>query len=1073
MAERDDDTDPERDIPRSPARRSFFQAAAGTAVAGAGLVGGAYVLKEATARPSNREIARERPETRADIELRVNGKTQRLNVPHQRTLLLALREDLGLTGTKKGCNMAQCGACTVLLDDTPVYSCFTLAADAVGHEITTIEGLEKNGVLHPLQRGFVEHLGSQCGHCTSGMIMSGLALLRVNPNPSRDEVKLALSGNLCRCGNYENEINAVLSAAGGAAGTANVAAAAAAGGVVALLAQAGTHAPFPGAAAAPPVEVTKSQDEPAQPPFRYLDSQMASVDGYEKATGRARYTGDLGFHPDDEVKNALFMKVLRSPYAHAEAVTIDDSRSKKLAGYRGLVTWRDVPGLDRKEVASRDRQPMNRKARYVGDAVAAVVADNQYVAQEALNLLRVEWNELPAFVDAEFNMAHNVTAIHAGGPVAGFGGAQPGDVPTVENKHGNIAAGFKAADVVIEGRYVTQVHSHAQIEPHVCIASWANERLTLWDSQQSVFHAREVIAEVMRMPAANIRVEARYVGGGFGGKCLDTDGKTNYQCIAAIAAKKVGKPVRYEYTLKEQLYAEDTRNPFILIMKTGVKKDGTLTAIECKAIQPTGGYASSGPPVVGVCGEGIVNTYRCPNFWFHGYSVYTNSPVGGEFRGFGQPQAVFAREKHMDEVATAIGMDPLEFRRKNSKQAGDLMSFAIEKNVVLDKIGGEQCLGQVAAAIGWDRWQEPSAKTGRLRRGIGLRYSQEHSGRSDSDGLVWIDRDGRVHVPTGIGNMGSGPQTGIGLIVAEVLGVPMTMIDVSWADTADVAWDFVTDASRSTHCNGKAFYNAAFDLARQLKQAAATQLGVGADSLVLRDGTVASGGKSLDFRSLLASQAAAPPRTDFTPYFDPKTDVNPILDEATGKVDMHPPMKLNPATEKMARDLVGRGFAVGLGHYVWNPSAQSWGASAAEVEVDMLTGQVTVLKLAAAHDCGRVIYRRGAEAQVLGGTIMGLGYAMTEEIVCDPNNHVPVNGSLHEMRPPTILDYPQIVPFLVEAPSAAGPFGAKGLGENPFWNAAAAIGNAIFNATGVHMREIPYTWPRVHRALVEAGRTST
>jgi len=180
--------------------------------------------------------------------------------------------------------------------------------------------------------------------------------------------------------------------------------------------------------------------------------------------------------------------------------------------------------------------------------------------------------------------------------------------------------------------------------------------------------------------------------------------------------------------------------------------------------------------------------------------------------------------------------------------------------------------------------------------------------------------------------------------------------------------------------------------------------------------------------------------------------------------------KLNAATEKMARALVARGTLVGLGHYVWNPSAQSWGASAAEVEVDMLTGQVTVLKLAAAHDCGRVIFRRGADAQVLGGTIMGLGYAMTEEIVSDPNSHVPVNASLHEMRPPTILDYPQIVPFLVEAPDSAGPFGAKGLGENPFWNAAAAIGNAIFNATGVHMREIPYTWPRVHRALVAAGR---
>ena len=1111
----------------NPARRSFFQAAAGTAVAGAGLVGGGYVIHEAAERLSDKEIARERPEARADIALRVNGKTHALNVPHQRTLLLALREDLGLTGTKKGCNMAQCGACTVLVGDMPVYSCFMLAADATGLEITTIEGLEKNGVLHPLQRGFIEHLGSQCGHCTSGMIMSGLGLLRANPQPTRDEVKLALSGNLCRCGNYENEINAVLAAAGGAAaasvppgasaagvatsdssdagaaGAARGAGAASSAGAAsapstalaasavdaasaanvasparaassatsaeaARLARAGVHAPFPGAAAAPPAVVSKAPGDTAQ--FRYLDSQMASVDSYEKATGRARYAGDLGFHPDDEVKSPLFLKVVRSPYVHAELLAIDDSRARTLPGYRGLITWQDIPALGDKEVAARDRQPMNRHARYVGDAVAAVIADNQYLAQEALNLLQVRWRELPAFPDAEYNLAHNLTAIHSRGTIAGFGGPQPGDVPTVENKRGDVAAGFKEADLVIEGRYITQVHAHAQIEPHVCTASYVGDRLTLWDSQQSVFHARTVLADILRIPVENIRVEAKYVGGGFGGKCLDTDGKTCYEAIVALASKKAGKPVRYEYTLREQLYAEDTRNPFIFDMKTGVKRDGTITAIECRAIQPTGGYASSGPPVVAVCGEGIVNTYRCANFWYHGYSVYTNGPVGGEFRGFGQPQAVFAREKHIEEVAAAIGMDPLEFRRRNSKRTGDLMSFSIEKDVVLGNIGGERCLALVAEEIGWDRWQDPKTKTGRLRRGIGLRYSQEHSGRSDSDGLVWIDRDGRVHVPTGIGNMGSGPQTGIGLIVAEVLGVPMERIDVTWADTSDVAWDFVTDASRSTHCNGKAFYNAALDLARQLKATASAQLGMAADALTLADGAVVGGNRRIDFRTLITSQASTPPRTDFTPYFDPKTDVNPILDEATGKVDQHPAMKLNAATEKMARALVARGTVVGLGHYVWNPSAQSWGASAAEVEVDMLTGQVTVLKLAAAHDCGRVIFRRGAEAQVLGGTIMGLGYAMTEEIVSDPNNHVPVNASLHEMRPPTILDYPQIVPFLVEAPDAAGPFGAKGLGENPFWNAAAAIGNAIFNATGVHMREIPYTWPRVHRALVAAGR---
>jgi CO/xanthine dehydrogenase Mo-binding subunit len=274
-------------------------------------------------------------------------------------------------------------------------------------------------------------------------------------------------------------------------------------------------------------------------------------------------------------------------------------------------------------------------------------------------------------------------------------------------------------------------------------------------------------------------------------------------------------------------------------------------------------------------------------------------------------------------------------------------------------------------------------------------------------------------------------------------------MEVTWGDTNETAWDMVTDASRSLHCNGKAFYNAAQDLLRQLRQAA------GRDAVAPRD-----------YRSIAQRVAQ---RADFTPYFDAANDVNPYLDEGTGKIVQHPPMVVEADTARRARELVARGMVVGLGRYVWNPGAQSWGASAAEVEVDMLTGQVKVLRIAAAHDCGRVIYRRGAIASVMGGTIMGLGHAMTEELVCDPVNHYPVNATVHELRPPTILDYPEILPLLVETPNAIGPFGAKGLAENTIYNAAAAIGNAIFNATGIRVRELPFTWERVHDAL-HAGK---
>src|SRR6266581_160876 len=253
-----------------------------------------------------------------------------------------------------------------------------------------------------------------------------------------------------------------------------------------------------------------------------------------------------------------------------------------------------------------------------------------------------------------------------------------------------------------------------------------------------------------------------------------------------MLSRKTGRPVRLEYTLKELMFAEDTRNPFVFYMKTGVKREGAITALECKAIQRTGGYASSGPAVVSVAGEGIINTYRVPNYWYHGYSVYTSSPVGGEFRGFGHPQAVFAREVHMDEVAAALGMDPVEFRRRNSLNTGDIIETNVKPDVQLMKVAAEQCLKAGADAIGWSRWEPHTKKLGRFRRGLGMRLSQEHSGRNASNGLVWMNRDGKLHVPIGSGNLGTNSHTGIAVIVANVLGVPVDHLNVYWGDTKRV-----------------------------------------------------------------------------------------------------------------------------------------------------------------------------------------------------------------------------------------------------------------------------------------------
>lgn len=1001
----------------SVSRRTFVKVTAAAGVAAGAVAKAGQHLAGAVFGPP--EVASQGEAVfRRPLTLNVNGKPRDLVVEDRVTLLLALRDDLNLPGTKRGCNLGQCGACTVLLDGDPVYSCMMLARDAEGKQVTTIEGIAgAGGELHPLQQAWIRNMGSQCGHCSPGMILSAVALLRTNPRPSEEEVRHALAGNLCRCGNYPKEVQAVMQAAAGL--------------------------------------------PPKAPETPLLGGRAPVLDARAKCSGTATYSGDVRLP-----EGMLHAKVLRSPMPHASVRHIDTSRAAALPGVAAIVDWEDVPAY------SSDRRFMNGKARYAGDAICAVAAENLYLAQHALELIDVTLDPHEPVFDAEqaLRMGTKVR-VHAEGEVAGFAGPQTTDKNTIQYVRGDVERSLRESDRVIEGRYQTQLQCHVPIEPHCVVAAWHGDELTLWDSQQSPHNCAHTVAKSLHIPEEKVRVIAPYVGGGFGGKCTDNAGKTLYQGIAALLARKAGRPVRLEYTLKELMYGEDTRNPFTFEMRVGVKKDGAIKGIDCRAIQATGGYASSGPAVCAVAGEGVMNTYRAEALRYTAYSVYTNTPVGGELRGFGHPQAVFALETHMDKVADVLGLDPLAFRLAQHLRDGDKLLTVEGDASAIRNSGMRECIERGAAAIQWrERWRHPADKHGRRRRGLGMRMSQEHSGRDLSNGVVAVRPDGKVVVPIGYGNLGTQSHAAIAFIVADALGFTREEMDrqmeFRWSDSGATAWDFVSDASRGVHCNGKAFYNAAIDARRRLLEAAGHLLGADPGTLDLKGGQVVRRGSHSGISFAAVVKVAA--HGIQGPPLHGDQDVNKILNEDTGQI-VTPEPQLHPRTVA----LIGREFKdclVGTGFYAYNPSAKGWGAGFAEVEVDMESGRYRVLQLVMAHDVGKVIHLDGVEAQIHGGGIFGLGYATTEELVIDPPSGIPLNPALQWYRPITMLDYPQIQAVIVENPDPAGPHGAKGMGENPVFNAAPAIANAIYNAAGVRVDQIPITWARVYNALRLAGR---
>jgi CO/xanthine dehydrogenase Mo-binding subunit len=736
------------------------------------------------------------------------------------------------------------------------------------------------------------------------------------------------------------------------------------------------------------------------------------VEGEEKVTGRARYAYDV------RLPGQLYARVLRSSLPHARIGRIDTSMAEGLPGVRAVLSSVNAPEIKWYE----DSFLFDRTVRFVGDEVAAVAADSEEIAEDALRLIEVEYEPLPFVTDLE-------DALHQGAPKLRDTGNIAGE-PKVSQR-GDPEAGLREADVVIDQVYTTQTALHNCLEPHGCTATWEGDRLTLWESTQSIFDVREQVAEKLRLPEHHVRVVKQYMGGGFGSKQV----AWKHAVIAALLSRQAGRPVQLMLDREAENLAVGNRNSTRQHVRIGAKRDGTLTAISVRIEQAIGAYQVGGEAAdtTGL----YARLYRCPNLRTEQLGVYTNTGPAVAFRAPGYVEAAFALESAMDELARALGMDPVQLRLRNYAEEDQKRGkpYTTPQSLRL-------CYERSTQAFGWKDYQRPptgcphpegarprSGAGDAKRRGIGF-AAHEWGGSGYPPAYAWIklNSDGTADVVTGTQDIGTGTRIGLTQVAAEELGFPIDRISLHLGDTAQGPYAPVSSGSATQATLGPAIRVAAADARRQLLEAASTILEVELYRLSVRDGKI-----------LLEGDGRAVP-----------------VEEITRKIAPH--------------------MIQGHGSRGPNPqdkSVRTFGAQCVEVEVDVETGEVTVLRVVASHDCGRIINPTMVDSQVVGGVTQGIGFALTEERVVDRKTGIVLNANLEEYKVPTVMDVRDIVHAQVDLPDPeANPTGAKGIGEPPLVPTAPAIANAIFDAVGVRIRHAPLTRMRLLEALLPAKEQS-
>ncbi len=750
------------------------------------------------------------------------------------------------------------------------------------------------------------------------------------------------------------------------------------------------------------------------------------LDAREKVTGRTLYAVDL------KMAGMLYAKVLRSPHPHARILHIDATKARSLPGVVAVVTGKDFPGSLGATVQDQSFLAGD-KVRFVGDAVAAVAAVNLDTAEEALSLIHVEYELLPALFDPVEAMKSREVLIHENlSQYAVAPGIFPVPGTNICNhfklRKGDPERGFNESDLVLEDTYRSHMVQHAHLETHAAIAQVdSSGKILIWSNTQTPYFNRKALAKSLNLPLNQVRVMVTTLGGGFGGKSYL---KAEPICVA-LALKSKGRPVKLVFTREEEFGVAPVRHPTIIRCKTGMKKDGTWLAQETELIFDTGAYADIGPRVCRNAGFSAAGPYQVPNVRIDSYCVYTNHPIGGAFRGFGIPQVSWAIESHLDVMAEKLGLDPVEVRLKNAVEEGSLSVTG----QVLHSVGLKETLRQAAEKIGWRKTSGPY-------RGKGIACMHKSTVTpSSSAAFVKLNEDASVTLLCSAVEMGQGSSTILAQIASEELGIPVEKISMVRPDTDVTPYDMASVSSRSTFFVGNAVRRAAADAREQLLQIAAEILEANPQDLVIEAGKVMVRGvpeKAIPIAELPLGEA-------FYVGAKGRGRGRPVLGRGSFTVEDATPLDRETGQGK-------------------NPSAfWMYATQAAEVEVDPRSGRVKVLRISSAHDVGKSIHPVAIEGQIQGALVMGVGTALWEEMELEKGRVK--NPSFAEYKLPSALDAPEMIPIIVEELHAQGPYGAKGLGEPALAPTAAAIANAIYAAVGVRVKDLPITPEKILEGL--------